>query len=539
MLYTRQIQSFIKKEACTFTFAFACLCLAFAPLLLNFVWGNHDWLPIIQDSRITHGLIEGRFSQYILLNLLLNGKILPVFNIVIGFFLYALALMLLCRKFYDFDAPRFITTVILCAVATLPFLAEILYFHYITLSLLSWPLIVVAALMACRQASLSRPVFFTFLGTLLLFFAVGGYPPVINMFAVAAVGRMILDYGQGSIPFRTVCRNAAPYLISLFFSLLALMVVFFYLHKTHRMLNLYNSQAASLAELFTTLPQTLHKALLDFITPQPFLSLKFKYLTSAICLFFCIIFVRNSRSAGHLFFRLLMLTALLLSTKLSAWLTSETADSAFAAVDPTAYMVRISFYSFPALLLLCFIYLYQTSNALNKNMVFLSAFILLAANISLSLSFSKTHLFGFTAENKLLERIISRIQEHPDFNPQNLYTATPAGELPLRRKYYTAGTKEKYGYYTLDTPYVRHWIAFEYFNFYAPKNFIREGTAIEPHHITKSMADFLTSRIAVWPSENSIYVNGNHAIIALSPEGKQLLTGQFSHINPYLTGNNP
>ena len=172
-------------------------------------------------------------------------------------------------------------------------------------------------------------------------------------------------------------------------------------------------------------------------------------------------------------------------------------------------------------------------------MVFLSAFILLAANISLSLSFSKTHLFGFTAENKLLERIISRIQEHPDFNPQNLYTATPAGELPLRRKYYTAGTKEKYGYYTLDTPYVRHWIAFEYFNFYAPKNFIREGTAIEPHHITKSMADFLTSRIAVWPSENSVYVNGNHTIIALSPEGKQLLTVQFSHINPYLTGNNP
>ncbi len=539
MFNTGQLQSFIKEETSIFAFVFASLCLAFAPLLFNFMWGNHDWLPLIRDNLLTHGLIEGRFSQYVLLNLLLMGKILPVFNITIGFFLYALALTILCRKFYDFTAPHFITTIIICAAASLPFLTEILYFHYITLSLLSWPLITVASLMACKQASSARPIFFTFMGTLLLFFAVGGYPPVINMFSTATAGRLILDYGQNHLSFRTICRKAVPYLISLSLSLLALIVVFLYLHKTHRMLSLYNNQAATLTELFATLPQILYKAICDFTTPQPFLSLKFKYLTSIICLIFGILFLLGGHSIGQLICRMLMLTALLLAVKLSAWITKETADSIFASTDPTAFMARMNFYSFPALLILCFIYLYQTSATLSKNMVLLSAVTLFAININSSLSFSKTHLLGFTAENKLLERIISRIQKHPDFNPQNLYTATQAGELPLRHRYYTSGIKEKYGYYTLNAPYVRHWIAFEYFNFYTPKEFVREGTAIEPHNITNTMADFLTNHIAVWPAENAVYVNDTHAIIALSPEGKQLLISQFRHINPYQTENTP
>ena len=53
--------------------AFGLLCLCFSPLLVNFIWGNHDWLPLIHGNPLLSGLIEGRFSQYILLNLLLGG----------------------------------------------------------------------------------------------------------------------------------------------------------------------------------------------------------------------------------------------------------------------------------------------------------------------------------------------------------------------------------------------------------------------------------------------------------------------------------
>ena len=79
--------------------AFSLLCLCFSPLLVNFIWGNHDWLPLIHGNPLLSGLIEGRFSQYILLNLLLGGKILPVLNILLGFIFYTAALFLLYRRF--------------------------------------------------------------------------------------------------------------------------------------------------------------------------------------------------------------------------------------------------------------------------------------------------------------------------------------------------------------------------------------------------------------------------------------------------------
>ena len=119
--------------------AFGLLCLCFSPLLVNFIWGNHDWLPLIHGNPLLSGLIEGRFSQYILLNLLLGGKILPVLNILLGFIFYTAALFLLYRHFFAFSVRPAIAALFLSAAAELPFAAELLYFHFITFSLLSWP----------------------------------------------------------------------------------------------------------------------------------------------------------------------------------------------------------------------------------------------------------------------------------------------------------------------------------------------------------------------------------------------------------------
>ena len=63
--------------------AFVLLSLTYLPLLVNFIWGNHDWQPLITDSGLSAGLIEGRFAQYIFLNTFLMGKILPILNILL------------------------------------------------------------------------------------------------------------------------------------------------------------------------------------------------------------------------------------------------------------------------------------------------------------------------------------------------------------------------------------------------------------------------------------------------------------------------
>ena len=130
-----------------------------------------------------------------------------------------------------------------------------------------------------------------------------------------------------------------------------------------------------------------------------------------------------------------------------------------------------------------------------------------------------------------MERIINRLENHPQYLTNNLYTIIQAGELPLRPQYYQKKPNEKYGYYTLNTPYSRHWIAFEYYNFYAPQNFVQEGTSIKPEEITPEMITFLSNQMTSWPHPYSVYVDDKYAIIALTPEGKELLRNQFKLLN--------
>ena len=170
----------------------------------------------------------------------------------------------------------------------------------------------------------------------------------------------------------------------------------------------------------------------------------------------------------------------------------------------------------------------------SKNFAYLSAVLLLIISINLNLNFAKTHFFGFSAENKLLERLTARIQSHQDFSRTSQYTVIQAGEIPLPVPVtHLPSANEKYGYYMLQAPYTRHWIAFEYYNFYAPYDYVREGTAIRPEEITPQMADFLTKRVKTWPSADSVYVDKTTLSLP-HPTRQELLTRQFELLSRQL-----
>lgn len=76
------------------------------------------------------------------------------------------------------------------------------------------------------------------------------------------------------------------------------------------------------------------------------------------------------------------------------------------------------FYGYPVLTLFCLFYLHRFGSQVLKNFAYLSAVLLLIISINLNLNFAKTHFFGFSAENKLLERLTARIQSHQDFPAQ-------------------------------------------------------------------------------------------------------------------------
>jgi hypothetical protein len=375
-------------------------------------------------------------------------------------------------------------------------------------------------------------VLYTVLGFLILLFAVGGYPATANLFVTATALWLITQY-KSLCSVKSLFLKSLPFLLSLIIAFSSLYLIYGWLMQHHLMMQLYNNQTMSLKDLCLKIIPTILGSIHSLIQPQPFFSLTLKSVIFGIFILYVGYEISTCGKALNKLTMIGLFIILLLCLKFSALLTYESPDNAFSVYDPAIYMVRTDFYTIPCLILVILAKLSQNKAVFLKNIAFITSLILIVLSIKADLSFAKTQKFGFIAEDLLQQRLNNRLQENPAYKDDTLYTVVQAGELPLRARYYQPSKFEKYGYYTLQIPYGRHWIAFEYYNFYEPTPFVREGTTIKLENSLPSIAEFITQKIAVWPNENSVYMDDNNAIIALTPTGKKMLTDQFKLI----TGN--
>lgn len=158
--------------------------LVFLPFLFNFLWGNHDWEWIRKGTPLFSGVFEGRFSQFILQNFLFEGRILPVFSIAAAFAFYSGAAVLLFRL-WNLPPQKCIYLLPGLCLASSPYAISWLYFAFITLSSLSWVLVIAVAFYSLENLPRTHHPKLSFLAAVLLFaLALGGYPPVINLMGV-------------------------------------------------------------------------------------------------------------------------------------------------------------------------------------------------------------------------------------------------------------------------------------------------------------------------------------------------------------------
>lgn len=479
-------------------------------------------------NSITSGLIEGRFSQYLLPNFLLKGQIFPLINLILGFIFYALALTLLYTRFFNFK-PSMAGTFILCTVSILPYIIEILYFQFIVLSQLFWPLPITLSLLAAKKSLDSSPLIFTTLSTLMLFYTIGGYPAAINLYLTASV-LFLLQHTKDKITLKRLLRLALPFIISVIISFMALYATHKWLQTHHIMLTLYNNQPLNLKSLILKIP-FMHKAfLLSLMQPQPYLSLGLK-LTIIVTILLCFITnLSDTQTPLIRIYRFCLWLILPLCLKFSAWLINENPDEYFATHDPAPFMLRTDFYAIPIFILYCLSTLNQSSKHTLKNLGFALSLTLLWLNLNADFNYSKVQKIGFAAETLLQQRINNRIIETTPFDFKNNYTVVQAGEISPRPRYYIAKPFENYGFYTLQIPNTRYWIPNEFYAFYETENFILGEHAITPENITPQMIDFLSGELGIWPSQKALYIDNNYIIISLTAKGRQMITKQFRNL---------
>ena len=128
--------------------------------------------------------------------------------------------------------------------------------------------------------------------------------------------------------------------------------------------------------------------------------------------------------------------------------------TAFAAQN-TLYVLhepRIDFFG------LVYIYIYAAVILLRfaphsvKNFTFLLLLLLAFYNIHTTAYAAKVWQLGFKAETNLAERIISRIENTPIFNPQQKYAFVQGGTLDFRSRYYLPDNRSKTDSYTQTAP---------------------------------------------------------------------------------------
>lgn len=211
-IVARRLQNADRPFWLAFAVVFLALNLIFLFHGTHFMFGDHDWKYLKHGISLGAGLFEGRFSQFVPVTLLSRGEILPIINNALGFAGFALGVALLARYW---RLPHTKTAYVMFALsaAITPYILSFMYFAFLVIPVLGWNMFVIGALLVSEKEerfSLSRTAVAAVLTTL----ALGGYPPVINLIAVAFSVRLLFAAlfeipHPGAVP-GTRSQSAAP-----------------------------------------------------------------------------------------------------------------------------------------------------------------------------------------------------------------------------------------------------------------------------------------------------------------------------------------
>lgn len=211
-IVTRRLQNADRPFWLAFAVVFLALNLIFLFHGAHFMFGDHDWKYLKHGISLGAGLFEGRFSQFVPVTLLSRGEILPIINNALGFAGFALGIALLARYWRLPHTKTAYVTFALSAAIT-PYILSFMYFAFLVIPVLGWNMFVIGALLVSEKEerfSLPRTAVAAVLTTL----ALGGYPPVINLIAVAFSVRLLFAAlfeipHSGAVP-GTRSQSAAP-----------------------------------------------------------------------------------------------------------------------------------------------------------------------------------------------------------------------------------------------------------------------------------------------------------------------------------------
>ena len=489
----------------SFWISFLFINIAFLFHTINFMWGAFDWDAIRTSVDTQSSIKNGNFTSFLLQNILFNGKILPIINNLWSFIGLALSGVLLCIYW---DMPKKTSTFVITTLffTVTPYTLGWLYFAQNTLGNLWVPTFILSSLILSQKTptSLEKNYLYNLFSIGLFLIALGTYFPCISFIAIAILGKIFLTIIYNNTSLKQTFVKELQCCANLMASLLIYIFVIILLKNNYNTPFIDNISFYNIIENFSLLISSIFT---QFITPLPFIDISYKVLCLILVLFATFVFINKSPSSKSVIKGLCLLPIILIATKISVLLFS----------DPTSpHIVRIDFYGLPLFYTLMLATLIKIDTIYIKRITYaLSCLIIFMSFVRISYAL-KVWKFGWDAETKLAERIITRMEKMPEFDISRQYKLLQIGEMSLRNKYYLATPNEHQSAELLNFAYYSPHNANDAYNFFYQTDFASDIAFFDKAIENNKIAQFILYHARPWPAKESIQIIDDYIIFILN-----------------------
>ena len=498
----------------SFIITFITLNLIFLYHGSQFIFGDHDWSYLQNGVALNSGLFEGRFTQFLSINLLSYGEILPIINNILGFLFFSLSISLLA-KYWSIPHKKLTYTLFALFTAITPYILSFMYFAFLVIPVLSWSLFIISALLISQKEQTFK-LTHTLISAILYTFALGGYPPVINLFATALSARILLDIIYEKATIKSLYINYRYTVLN--FILGAIIYKFCLMWLTHTgAINstYYNLQTTPFNQWGEKFLLVLKDMIKQLLATLPFITLKYKLITLSITILALLSTIKQKSSSKLL--KTFFFIAIFLSGLITLFLSTSIKETEFAP--------RIDFfglmYAYSAMLAIVL----KAKKGLIKNLTTLLATTSIIYSSYTLFDAQKVWKLGFDAELSIYKRIIKRFEKDPLFNINGYYGIIQGGDFSLRSKYYHTPYKHKSDD-LLSISFVPGLNPGVMWNYYGQANFAATTSYVYIIPQNQYLSQAL-EKAQVWPKENSVMVLPNQILTIISEDSLSALKSQY------------
>lgn len=453
------------------------LAIVFSFYMVTFFLGNHDWQYLRYDMPLGDGMWEARMTQFVPPRLFSLGRMLPIWNALLGFMFLSGATVLLAW-WYQLK-PKMLVVVLFCLLIGLhPYVCTSLYYAYLFLSFGCWHFLTVLGVMLAWQFAENHK-FKYFIGAMIcLWSALSGYVACIELIGVIVIGKLLLECGASF--HKADVKKWMVFLLAILAGIgiyaLSLKVL---QYSGILDLGMYNTQTLSLAQVISRFMQKWQE-------PFAILNVDFPYIgRKGVLLFWGLVLIFNL-----VLWRICGLKKYVLMLFLELGLFWAAFAAAYISSHSIFGMFRVHAFSVPYLVGVMFAFILLKGDNFYRNAAYVISVCLLYVFMECNFMAQKVWYLGNGQDDKAVERVkgalLPQIEPHKHYRLSTL--SNLQGQRKFARKQFVAVTiyAEYYNMsYFLDIFFSNGFFAYEAYNpiwgdsQYVPRGVIFYGTTNE------------------------------------------------------------